>query len=238
MKLLRGLTLIEILVVVAILGVLMALLTPVFNRAKVSAKKVDATQNLRILGLGQLQYSEEYNGLVATSNNKIGQRSWYATLRPYCKIDPLTIVPPLASYKPGPYDATGYAVNECNIAEIWKGSFLSRTVLVFETTAGISSAGPPRILFTLPSNQTHDGNLEHQGEIVLRKMKILEPRQSSIYFGQGAYAFLDGHVKFYPPNAFLYRPINYLIPVSEICKMYPEELNSNRPTFNTHGDTQ
>ncbi len=52
----RGFTLIEILVVIAIIAILAALLFPVFTQAKVSAKQTACMSNMRQMGVGLLLY--------------------------------------------------------------------------------------------------------------------------------------------------------------------------------------
>ena len=56
-----GFTLIEILVVIAILAILAAILFPVFARARENARRSSCQSNLRQIGLGLLQYSQDYD---------------------------------------------------------------------------------------------------------------------------------------------------------------------------------
>lgn len=57
----KGFTLIEILVVVAIIALLAAILFPVFARARESARKASCQSNLHQIGLAILQYSQDYD---------------------------------------------------------------------------------------------------------------------------------------------------------------------------------
>ena len=57
-----GFTLIEILVVIAIIGILSAILFPVFSRARENGRKTACLSNLKQLGLAFQQYTQDYRG--------------------------------------------------------------------------------------------------------------------------------------------------------------------------------
>jgi prepilin-type N-terminal cleavage/methylation domain-containing protein/prepilin-type processing-associated H-X9-DG protein len=54
-------TLIELLVVIAIIALLAAILFPVFARARENARRASCQSNLKQIGLGMLQYSQDYD---------------------------------------------------------------------------------------------------------------------------------------------------------------------------------
>lgn len=54
-------TLIELLVVIAIIAILAAILFPVFARARENARRSSCMSNLKQLGLGVLQYTQDYD---------------------------------------------------------------------------------------------------------------------------------------------------------------------------------
>lgn len=57
----KGFTLIELLVVIAIIAILAAILFPVFARARENARKAACQSNLKQIGLGILQYTQDYD---------------------------------------------------------------------------------------------------------------------------------------------------------------------------------
>jgi prepilin-type processing-associated H-X9-DG protein len=61
--------LIELLVVIAIIAILAAILFPVFGRARENARRSSCQSNLKQIGLGLVQYSQDYD--------ERGPRSWF-----------------------------------------------------------------------------------------------------------------------------------------------------------------
>ena len=60
-KLSEGFTLIELLVVIAIIAILAAILFPVFARARENARRASCQSNLKQIGLGIMQYTQDYD---------------------------------------------------------------------------------------------------------------------------------------------------------------------------------
>jgi prepilin-type N-terminal cleavage/methylation domain-containing protein/prepilin-type processing-associated H-X9-DG protein len=57
----QGFTLIELLVVIAIIAILAAILFPVFARARENARRASCQSNLKQIGLGFMQYTQDYD---------------------------------------------------------------------------------------------------------------------------------------------------------------------------------
>lgn len=64
-----GFTLVEILVVIAIIGILSAILFPVFRSARESARRTSCQSNLKQLGIGFQQYTKDYGEYYPYAGN-------------------------------------------------------------------------------------------------------------------------------------------------------------------------
>ena len=81
-----GFTLIELLVVIAIIAILAAILFPVFAKAREKARQTACTSNLKQLGLGMLQYIQDYDETFPVGTGYSGPcRGWAGQLYPYVK---------------------------------------------------------------------------------------------------------------------------------------------------------
>ncbi len=96
----RGFTLIELLVVVAIIAILAAILFPVFARARENARRTSCISNLKQVGLGLLQYTQDYDerntqawyGTDSGPSNALGagnRYKWMDAIFPYIKSEQL-----------------------------------------------------------------------------------------------------------------------------------------------------
>ncbi|BCM93941.1 hypothetical protein IAD21_05836 [Abditibacteriota bacterium] len=86
----KAFTLIELLVVIAIIAILAAILFPAFARARENARKASCQSNLKQIGLGILQYSQDYDEKmpmayeINTPTNGV-HTHWRTLIYPYLK---------------------------------------------------------------------------------------------------------------------------------------------------------
>jgi prepilin-type N-terminal cleavage/methylation domain-containing protein/prepilin-type processing-associated H-X9-DG protein len=89
----NGFTLIELLVVIAIIAILAAILFPVFARARENARRASCQSNLKQIGLGIMQYTQDYDETYPLDGSPwdVGQNwqkdfnTWRTFIYPYVK---------------------------------------------------------------------------------------------------------------------------------------------------------
>lgn len=101
----KGFTLIELLVVISIIALLAAILFPVFSRARDNARRSGCHSNLRQIGMGMLQYAQDYdeslvrnyygdNGYLISDSTPGAQKwKWMDAVQPHLKSEQLFSCP-------------------------------------------------------------------------------------------------------------------------------------------------
>src|SRR6187401_2552257 len=95
----QGFTLIELLVVIAIIAILAAILFPAFARARENARRASCQSQLKQIGLGIAQYTQDYDEkypLVyvcydGTCNSDY--QYWQGLVQPYMKSTQIFVCP-------------------------------------------------------------------------------------------------------------------------------------------------
>ncbi len=119
-------TLIELLVVIAIIAILAAILFPVFAKAREKARQSSCQSNVKQLGIGVMQYVQDYDEKYIRNNNPnctyalpngtlvSPNMLWMYQLYPYVKNTQCYDCPSATNiWSPGAYDANfGYGFND------------------------------------------------------------------------------------------------------------------------------
>ncbi len=95
-----GFTLIELLVVIAIIAILAAILFPVFARARENARRASCQSNLKQIGLGIMQYTQDYDEKYPFYYHYYDGSTyarWHDDIQPYVKSYQLLICPSQSS---------------------------------------------------------------------------------------------------------------------------------------------
>lgn len=85
----KAFTLVEMLVVIAIVGIISAILFPVFGRAREGARTTTCSANLKQIGLAFSQYAQDHNNTYPIAGGYIkwddpsGARAWTQQIFPY-----------------------------------------------------------------------------------------------------------------------------------------------------------
>lgn len=92
-------TLIELLVVISIIAILAAILFPVFGRARENARRSSCQSNLKQIGLGALQYMQDYDEKIFSSfygtagDSTTTNYKWMDAIFPYVKSEQIFSCP-------------------------------------------------------------------------------------------------------------------------------------------------
>jgi type II secretory pathway pseudopilin PulG len=95
-------TLLELLIVIAVITILISLLLPALKNAKGVAQKTNCLNNIRQLGLSLISYANDYNGMTPPTWSSTGATEiWYTCLieNEYVKDKTLLLCPYFSPYK-------------------------------------------------------------------------------------------------------------------------------------------
>lgn len=194
----RAFTLVELIIVIAILAILAAVLFPVLAKSREKARLSTCSSNLRQISVGILQYAQDSGEKMVPQT--MGGKEWTQIMQPYFKDQSIFQCPsnPRSTEK-----YAGAGVGFAGYASNFQGGFRqvdatyppmsmsdykspSQTIGVLESTARYSGfnidAICPGQYCSQPSPSTDNGCLfmGHEG-------------------GMTNYLFMDGHVKAYKP---------------------------------------
>ncbi len=207
MKRQSGFTLIELLVVIAIIAILAAILFPVFGRARENARRSSCQSNLKQIGLGLMQYTQDYDeqlpltadgtggsGVTDVFNRFNGNSTTRvfdmktSNIQPYVKNTQIFIC---SSDSAGLPRGLTYALNRCIVPAgdpDTRGRRAGRSLAYFQETARWVALAEEHHTTILT---TDDG---------LFNMEFASNQISTRHLDGSNLAFMDGHVKWMRPE--------------------------------------
>ncbi len=201
-------TLIELLVVIAIIAILAAILFPVFARARENARRASCQSNLKQIGLGVLQYVQDYDERYPVSNNLSGAGSpystvdkpntnnnWIAATQPYIKSWQIFLCP---SATPNASLATPTATSNTNY--FYNGVTLGRSLSAIQSASTLIMAHEfaysSSDAFIRPQGEPHP--VVYPGTVTgfAGWMEAGAFKYDNNHFDGTNLLFCDGHVKY------------------------------------------
>ncbi len=189
-----GFTLIELLVVIAIIAILAAILFPVFARARENARRSSCQSNLKQIGLGIMQYTQDYDEMMparAHNQGPAAPRNWINMLQPYVKSYQLFQCPSNTRNTAGMGDdSTGlskvsYAVNATENANDGGGIFTFNNVVPPIALAAIQN--PATTISTFDANTG-------SSDFIIVKSYFGDQANSGVWGGGTNTALFAGHL--------------------------------------------
>ena len=125
-------TLIELLVVIAIIAILAAILFPVFARARENARRSSCMSNMKQIGLGLIQYTQDYDEKYPSGQDNFRGRGWAGQCLPYIKSAQIFQCPS-DTKSPNANPQISYAYNSAIVYKI--GTWGGPSIAAFNATA-------------------------------------------------------------------------------------------------------
>lgn len=193
-------TLIELLIVIAIIALLAAILFPVFSRARENARRSSCLSNEKQLVLSALQYAQDYDErLVLVGVNGSPVSYWFQRLQPYIKNNQILFCP------------SDTVTNSGNNPGATNISYCSTFYYITDPN-NISGAGPTvslaaigNVAETVYYAETTNGRAAGSGKWNCRAASGSSTPPAAPHLEGGNFAFFDGHAKWYPYTHSIFR---------------------------------
>jgi prepilin-type N-terminal cleavage/methylation domain-containing protein/prepilin-type processing-associated H-X9-DG protein len=201
----RGFTLVELLVVIAVVGMLVALLLPAIQASRAAARCTQCKSNLHNLGIGMLNFIDTHNGNFPFTYHSGNTKTWIVTVSPWIEdVDSIRLCPddPKGPDRVNPtitgLRGTSYVINEYvsyktsdgfSVLNINKMTDTNRVIVLFE---GANEGRGVKL------DHVHCSNWYSPGDIAMNQvwetiLAEINPTQHRELYSN--YLFADGHVE-------------------------------------------
>jgi prepilin-type N-terminal cleavage/methylation domain-containing protein/prepilin-type processing-associated H-X9-DG protein len=197
----RGMSLVELLVVISILSVLMALLLPAVQAARAAARAADCKNNMRQIGIAMQQFCDLHKGRFPETAHSGQNKSWIYTLAPHLEsVDEIRIcVEDAQRFERLDARATSYVISNyitsrsagC-IRSLYKLQATSQTMIVFE--GANHRAAEPKYDHAHPTKWFAQWSVD-PALVVAEITKEIQPDRHS---EAAHYLYADAHVETIP----------------------------------------
>lgn len=206
----QGFTLIELLVVIAIIAILAAILFPVFARARENARRASCQSNLKQIGIGLMQYTQDYDeklpyiesGGVATPTSFVSDTLlWPDVLQPYIKSTQVFVCPSAQNY-----GAPKFPQKDSPNAALVYGAATDESgnnyAFPLNASKGVNSlASFSDVATTVMVSERVDVAAINEYSYFTEPISGLASRfPATTHFGGGNILWADGHVKWMTPE--------------------------------------